>query len=430
MAELNLNLRIGEPAMYRIVLLGRLSQKWSNWFEGMAVTSEGSADGPAITTLSGTVADQAQLYGLLSQIRDLGLPLLQVEWIGKGDANMKPETISSQYPAQVILEGVPRAGYDIHLSPFPGSLYAVLEYIGDPCDYDYIMGVSGAAFRRFWNRDDGGNVDISYLGDAPFSRILEALGYGWRKIPADKEAMIQAVKESLNRNVPAISFGILGPPEAGMVTGYAEDGQVFYGWSYFQETRDKYYMKNDWFETLMPGKDMKGLIILEAKKSERPSPRQVLIQSLEWALDLETTAQRPDVPDHLAGLAAYDGWADAMEVDADYPPDDREAIVTRLMVHGDQCVMLYERREAAFYLRKLIGVAPEAAGPLEAAAALYDEIGGLDSQVYPWAPWHEDAFKGLPDPKLRREFARLVRLAKEKETRAVAHLENALACLK
>jgi hypothetical protein len=178
MAEINLYLRIDEPAIYRIVLQGRLSQEWSNWFGGMAVSSEGSGEGLVVTTLSGTVADQAHLYGLLSQIRDLGLPLLRVEFVGKGDADMKPESRFPQYPARVILEGVPRVGYDIHLSPFPGSLHAVLQYTGDPCNYDYIMGVSGAAFRRFWNRDDGGNIDISYLGDTPFSRIFEALGYG------------------------------------------------------------------------------------------------------------------------------------------------------------------------------------------------------------------------------------------------------------
>jgi hypothetical protein len=448
MAELNLNVRIDEPAIYQIVLQGRLSQEWSNWLEGMTVASESSGDGPIMTTLSGTVVDQAHLYGLLSQIRDLSLPLLRVEFVGKGDVSMKPESSLLRYPSRLILEGVSRAGYDVHLSPFPGSLYAILEYIGDPCDYDYIMGVSGAAFRRLWNRDDGGNIGILHYGDEPFRRILEALGYGWRKIPVDKEAMIQAVKESLNRNVPVISFGILGPPEAGVVAGYDQDGQVLYGWSYFQENGDKYYEKNDWFESMIPmmqGSDQ-GLIVLEAKKHPRPEPRQVLVQSLEWALDLEKTSQRPGVPDHTAGLAAYESWAEAMEVDEDYPGENKADIInrllvngdqsamkeilsTRLMVHGDQAVMLEERHSAAGYLRKMIPVAPEAAAPLEAAAALYDEIGSLVSRVYPWAPWHEQAFRELPDPKLRREFARLVRLAKEKETLAVTHLERALACL-
>jgi hypothetical protein len=37
---------------------------------------------------------------------------------------------------------------------------------------DYLMGVTGAAFCRFWNRDGGGNVDLACLGDEPFRRAL------------------------------------------------------------------------------------------------------------------------------------------------------------------------------------------------------------------------------------------------------------------
>jgi hypothetical protein len=142
---------------------------------------------------------------------------------------------SDEYPSRVVLQDVPRIGFDIHLSPFPGSLFSYLSYTGDPQDYDYLMGVSGAAFRRFWNRDDGGNVDLSYLGDEPYRRVFDALGYQWRKVPAQKEAMVQAIKTSLALGRPAISFGIVGPPEAGLVVGYAEDGAVLWGWGYFQD---------------------------------------------------------------------------------------------------------------------------------------------------------------------------------------------------
>jgi hypothetical protein len=59
-------------------------------------------------------------------------------------------------------------------------------------------------------------------------------------IPADanKETMIAAIVESLAQGRPVISFGITSPPEAGLVTGYDEDGGVLYGWSYFQDRRE------------------------------------------------------------------------------------------------------------------------------------------------------------------------------------------------
>ena len=62
------------PTDYRIKLKGCLDHKWSNWFELMAISTEGDQ-----TILSGPVADQAALHGLLIRIRDLNLTLLSVE---------------------------------------------------------------------------------------------------------------------------------------------------------------------------------------------------------------------------------------------------------------------------------------------------------------------------------------------------------------
>jgi hypothetical protein len=349
-----------------------------------------------------------------------------------------PNRISISHSSRLVLEGVPRIGEDVdeHLCPFPGALYAYLEYVGDPQDYDYLMGVTGAAFRRFWNRDDGGNIDLSYLGDEPFRRVFDALGYEWRKVPPDKEAMIQAIKASLAQGRPAISFGIIGPPEAGLVTGYAEDGAVLYGWSYFQDwpefqqKRDTYYEKRDWFET-MDKNAGKGLILVGDRLPSRPAARDVLVASLEWAIDLERTAQRPGRPDHVTGLAAYDAWADALEVDADYPPDEPGTMGLRMMVYGNQCVMLEERHEAARFLRRMKAFAPQAAGYLEDATALYDDVG---DRVTPLWPWPIDpsagAMRALADARTRRELAGHVRAARAKEAEAVEHLERVLAELR
>jgi hypothetical protein len=336
---------------------------------------------------------------------------------------------SRTYPERQILAGVPRIGFDIHLCPFAGALDAYLQYVGDPQDYDYLMGISGAAFRRLWNRDDGGNIDLSRLGDEPFRRVFDALGYAWRNVPADQEAMIQAIKASLAQGRPAISFGIIGPPETGLVVGYAEDGAVLYGWSYFQGQRECYYEQRDWFETMSVNEDRsKSLILVGDRLSARPTAYEVLVASLKWALDLARTARRPNLPEHLSGLAAYDAWADALEVDADYPANNGGTKGARIMIHGDQYVMIEERHEAARFLRRMKHVAPRpAADHLEAAAALYDQIG--DSVTLLW-PWPIDpgagAMQALADPRTRRALARHVRAARDKEAEAADHLERAL----
>lgn len=290
------------------------------------------------------------------------------------------------------------------------------------------MGISGAACRRLWSRDDGGNIDLSHLGDEPFQRVFDALGYEWRKIPAEKEAMIRAIKASLAQGRPDIAFGIIGPPEAGLVVGYDEDGAVLYGWSYFQDQPERYYEKRDWFETMSMNKDRsKSLILVGNRLSTRLTDYEVLVASLQWALDLERTAHRSILPEHLSGLAAYDGWADGLEVDADYPSDDGGTMGIRVMIHGDQCVMLEERREAARFLRRMKTVAPRAAAYLENAAVLYDQIGDLVALLWPWPiDPGAGAMQALADARTRHTLAGHVRAARDKEAEAVDLLERAL----
>jgi len=63
-----------KPAVYQIRVKGKLEQKWSEWFDGLAITQQAGGE----TVLVGPVADQAALYGLLTKILNLGLPLISV----------------------------------------------------------------------------------------------------------------------------------------------------------------------------------------------------------------------------------------------------------------------------------------------------------------------------------------------------------------
>lgn len=71
-----------------IQIAGHLDQKWSDWFEGLAMRH--LPDGS--TEISGSVADQTALYGLLSRARDLGLTLLTVSVKTAGLDDQEPFT--------------------------------------------------------------------------------------------------------------------------------------------------------------------------------------------------------------------------------------------------------------------------------------------------------------------------------------------------
>ncbi len=75
-----------EPGRYEIRLKGHLDDRWADWFAGLSITWEDSGE----TLLTGPVADQAALHGLLRRVRDLGLPLVSV---------LRVEPVSAHRPA-------------------------------------------------------------------------------------------------------------------------------------------------------------------------------------------------------------------------------------------------------------------------------------------------------------------------------------------
>jgi hypothetical protein len=65
------------PGRYEIRLKGHLDARWTAWFDGLSVTR----DSDGTTVIGGSVADQAALHGLLQKTRDLGLPLISVNYV-------------------------------------------------------------------------------------------------------------------------------------------------------------------------------------------------------------------------------------------------------------------------------------------------------------------------------------------------------------
>ena len=77
-----------QPVIYQIRLKGHLGRHWTGWFDGLTMTLEDNGE----TLLTGSVADQAALHGLLKKVRDLGMPLLSVVGVkpGQADASETP----------------------------------------------------------------------------------------------------------------------------------------------------------------------------------------------------------------------------------------------------------------------------------------------------------------------------------------------------
>ena len=73
-----------QPMIYQIRIEGHLDDQWTDWFSGLAIALEENGD----TLLSGPIADQAALFGLLKKVRDLGMPLVSVKRIESCNTEM------------------------------------------------------------------------------------------------------------------------------------------------------------------------------------------------------------------------------------------------------------------------------------------------------------------------------------------------------
>ena len=76
-------LKSGETADYHITIQGHLDESWSGRLGGMQIKTGSRGEKDTVTELSGRVADQAQLIGVLNSLYELHLPILSVEVVNR-----------------------------------------------------------------------------------------------------------------------------------------------------------------------------------------------------------------------------------------------------------------------------------------------------------------------------------------------------------
>ena len=73
-----MDILLEKPTTYHIRVKGHLDERWSKRLGGMIVTPIEVSSQKIVTQLSGQVADQATLFGVLLALYDMRLPLLSV----------------------------------------------------------------------------------------------------------------------------------------------------------------------------------------------------------------------------------------------------------------------------------------------------------------------------------------------------------------
>ena len=73
------DLAVDKPATYCIRVIGYLDENWSTRLGGLQISQSDREGRTPVTTLTGSIIDQAALFGVLKALYDMRLPLLSVE---------------------------------------------------------------------------------------------------------------------------------------------------------------------------------------------------------------------------------------------------------------------------------------------------------------------------------------------------------------
>jgi hypothetical protein len=182
---------------------------------------------------------------------------------------------------------------------------------------------------------------------------------------ADKEIITACISEGK----PVIAFGVIGPSDAVILTGYDEDGDVLLGWSTFQDISDDhnephdssgYFRKSAWHGNL------KGYVIFGSEK-HATDLKAITVKALKYIPEIINT---PFLSGRICGLKALAEWRNAILDDNNFN-SDTELIKWRYLCYTINTTMLLDQLSAPIFLDSASAYIPDFTETLETAALLY-----------------------------------------------------------
>ncbi len=221
--------------------------------------------------------------------------------------------------------------------------------VASGADYDWVMGVSGAAFATTIDGLSWDPLAAAPLDDATLSRAARAAGMRPDVVgpPFDEEMralVIDRVAEAVDAKVPPLVRGIAGPPEFGLIVGYDDTAPSFLARTYFDRT-DK-PTKIDWSAFA----DAEGGLVafLDAvPASDRASLAREAVRTALAASE----STRAALTTWLAGVRDDARWADTKHAGSGAFAD-----------HAMRTIHVDKRRAAARFLRGARALFPNAPG--------------------------------------------------------------------
>jgi len=228
----------------------------------------------------------------------------------------------------------------------------------------FFAGACGDFFVQTWSKDEWGYC-VEYSGNHgnatldPVQLAFDACGYEYEYIPKaemekDMAKCIQKIVESINKGVPVLTYGIVGPPTCSIIYGYDENGDTLIGWAQFAE--------NEYFELKSKdGLNESEALIFIGKKKPSVGIAEGIRKSIE---NIPNFANLPETNIQF-GKAAFYAWADSLlNNDDDFV--DEEKLAHPLDTYGSCTVQFGTNRHyMSDYLSKARALCPDIAPTID-----------------------------------------------------------------
>lgn len=181
---------------------------------------------------------------------------------------------------KVWIENVQPWKLDKMANSVMGVLASATRSLGEDVSYEYLMGLSGSAFRLQFHEEWCPSSPHSFCGVETFQGAMNALPYNLvhhevkKDDPAGVKKIRAAVKASIDRGVPVL----YGSEEEGLIVGYQKGGEE---WLCVHPYR---FQEGRFVETKLPWE----VRILSGKRTP-PSRLACLRESLAGAVKLSET---------------------------------------------------------------------------------------------------------------------------------------------
>ncbi len=300
---------------------------------------------------------------LVNGIYGLGL-LRQKEKRSDVIMNQKEKYQSNE---STVLYGVPKVEWGTYggSTPYPICLKACADYLGEDLDYATLLVSCGGAFRFTWNEEywDMSNVDIYHTftegaEETIYSYAAQALGREFsmldRTNATTKEEFISFIKQHIDEGYPCIAQGIIGPPEACIITGYRDSGNTLLGWNFFQNDPAfggevqfddcGYFICNNWWENT----DTQSVMCLGPVIGEAHSTKEILKNAVTVMTPRKDGSYRK-------GTAGFSAWAKMLSDEKACSVDNDSIRFEHMLCQDDATTCLIDGRGcAAKYFKKLM----------------------------------------------------------------------------